>query len=308
MPYQQTVEQHHALEYGNNVMMVAQQQGDKFRAAVTEVPCSGEAHAVADLIGAIDPLRRTSRDRSNPENPPTNTRRWLVYPDAVHSGQVIEREEKFQQLYDPTSQLVQAHTMAVRRGMQDIIIGVKKSGDKYVVDGGGVLGKATEGKRPGTATALSSSYVIPHGSAGMTVDKLIDTQEALLADDYGIDEMDPLYCAISPRQVSDLLNIADAASASLNAFQIEQLKTGKPTPLLGITWIVTNRLPKTDAGIRSCPVWSKRNIVLGIWQDIQGTMWNLSEQLNLPYAYVSAYVDCVRAEDKGVRVIECQES
>lgn len=310
MAYQQLVEQHHAQTYGNNVVMVAQQKKDKLRGAVTELPCTGEAHSVADLIGDVEAQRRSGRDNKNPENPPKNTRRWLVMPDDVHSGQTIQKEEKFKQLYDPTSKLVTVHTTAVRRGVQDIILGVQKSGGKWVVSGGGILGRATEGKNPGNSKALPDSSVIAHGGTGMNTDKLIEAQEALLEADFGIDDdedANELFCAIGPRQVTNLLKVADAASESLNAFEIEQLKRGRPTPLMGITWIVTNRLPKSDAGVRSCPVWAKSNIALGIWQDIEGRMWNLTEQLNLPYAYVSAIVDCVRIEDAGVRVIQCQE-
>lgn len=36
-------------------------------------------------------------------------------------------------------------------------------------------------------------------------------------------------------------------------------------------------------------------------------MWNDTSADNLPYATVDTYADCVRAEDKGVVVIECKE-
>lgn len=311
MPYQALVEQHHALTYGNNVQLVTQQARNHLRAAVTEVPCTGEAHAAADLVGSLEYIESQGRERSNVENPAGNTRRWLVFPNEIKSGQYIDREEMFQQLYNPTQPLVRAHTLAVVRGIQDRILGVRKKTDgSYAVELGGILGRATEGKRPGTASALPTAQVHPHANEGLNLDKLIAAKEALAVDDFGIDDdpMDGLFCAISPRQVTDLLNIATQTQSSLNAFDVDTLKKGQPTQLMGITWIQLNRLPKTQAGVRSCPIWSKRNIALGIWEDINGSMWNDTHTDNLPYVRTRARVDCVRVEDKGVRVLECLEA
>lgn len=310
MPYQQTVEDHHSLTYGNNVMLVTQQSGNKLRSAVSEVACTGEAHAAADLIGSLEYVEMQGRERSNLENPAQNTRRWLVFPNEIKSGQYIEREEVFQQLYNPTQPLVRAHTMAVDRGIQDKILGVKKKSDgTFVVDGGGILGKATSGKRPGgPATGLPSAYVTPHNNTGLTLDKLRAARLRLQKDDFGIDMgFDELYCAITPQQADDLIGIVAGTKDSLNAYQQSQLVEGMPTRLMGMTWIVTNRLPLSGT-TRSCPIWSKRNIALGVWEDVNGAAWNDTHADNLPYARVRARVDCVRIEDAGVQVIECAEA
>ncbi|MEO1024029.1 MAG: phage capsid protein [Pseudomonadota bacterium] len=308
MSYNQRVEDHHALSYGNNVMLVTQQMQSRVRNAVMEVACSGEAHAAADLIGSLEYLESQGRERANVENPATNSRRWLIMPNEIKSGQYIEREEIFQQLYNPTQPLVRAHTLAVRRGIDDRIFGVRKVDGKYKVELGGILGRATEGKRPGgSIVPLPTAQREAHAGEGLTLDKLIAATQKLMEDEFGLeDNMDELYCAILPQQRTDLLNIAKQTGENLNAFQLQQLQTGMPTTLLGMTWIITNRLPTSNAGITSCPVWSKRNIALGVWEDINGDMWNDTHADKLPYARVRARVDCVRIEDKGVRIIECQ--
>ncbi len=56
-----------------------------------------------------------------------------------------------------------------------------------------------------------------------------------------------------------------------------------------------------------CPIWSKRNVALGVWQDVQGDMWNDTHAKNKPYIYASAYVDATRVEDGGVVVIRCEQ-
>lgn len=308
MPQEQLVEQWHRLTYGQNVQMVAQQLRNDLRPAVTEMRCNGEAHAVADLVGAGEYLVSEERSRRNPENPSKLSRRWLIRPDKLESGQYIDEEDKFDLAMDPTSHFVRDHTAKVNRGIFDRILGIKKVGNTFEIAHGGILGRVNEGKRPGTTTDLPSGNYIAHGSTGLTLPKMIKVKEALGLADFGIETDDPLFCAITPKQVTDLLNIAAATGAALNQFDIEQLKTGKPTTLMGLTWIVTNRLPKNSDGHRLCPVWSKRNIVLGIWADIQGDMWNDTSAKKLPYCYVSARVDCARVQDGGVRVIPCVEA
>lgn len=113
--------------------------------------------------------------------------------------------------------------------------------------------------------------------------------------------------AITPKQHTDLLKIVSQTQENLNAFQQEELRRGKVSFFMNTNFYVTNRLLKSGT-TRSCPMWTKDNVALGVWQDVQGDMWNDTSAKNRPYAYVDAYVDCVRIQDNGVHVIECTES
>lgn len=309
MPLEMLVEQHHRLQYAASVTMVAQQQRNPLMGTVTEMAATGEAQSVADLIHQVEYLYGEERSRRNPENPVSGSRRWVVMPPEIESGQYIEKEDKFRTATDPTSTYVRAHTVAVTRGWADRLLGIRKTAGGFLVVDGGILGKAREGKTPGVGSDLPAAQYIAHGGVGLTLDKLRAAVKKLKKADFGIDGMlDPLYCAITPDQEDDLLGIAAASGANLNTFNIEQLRSGKPTPLMGVNWILTNRLPlKAIGGPRFCPIWAKSNIIAGVWQGIEGRMWNDTSAKNLPYAHVGAYVDCVRAEDKGVVVIECTE-
>lgn len=309
MSLEMLVEQHHKLQYASSVQMVAQQMKNPLEAAVTEVPASGEAQSVADLIGEAEYKRGESHSRRNPENPIGKTRRWVVLPPAIESGQYIEKEEKFKTATDPTSNYVTAHTKAVIRGKMDLVVGVSKHDDgNYYVTEGGILGIAREGKTPGVGTPLPASQFIPHASLGLTIEKLRAARLKLKKAEFGIEDDDQLYGLITPQQEDDLIAIAQQSGAALNAFNIEQLKSGRPTPLLGISWILSNRVPlKSQGGPRLVPIWSKANIINARWQGIEGKMWNDTHAKNLPYVLVDAYFDAVRAQDKGVVAIECQE-
>jgi Phage capsid protein len=306
MPIAPLVEAHHRLEYANSVTMVAQQLKNPLSDTVTTVAAKGEAMSATDALNAVEYVYGEERSRRNVENPISGYRRWLIRPPEIKSGQYIDDEDKFDMSRDPTSDFVRAHTVAVMRGAMDRIVGVRKAAGAYTVTDGGILGNAIEGKRPGgAATALPAGQIVPVGGTGLTLDKLRASILTLNQADFGLEDDDPLYCLISPKQKDDLLAIAQASATPLNAFAIDQLKNGKPTPLMGVTWIISNRVPKDAAGNWVCPIWSKRNVVEGVWEEINGDMWNDTSADNKPYVRVRTRRDVVRLQDKGVIAITC---
>lgn len=310
MSLQVITDPHQRQVFTDNVKMVAQQTKSLLRDTIMELPAEGEAKSAADLIGAVEAQEDNGIDRRNIENIPARSRRWLVFPNRTRSGQYIDKQEKLLSTQDPTSNLVRSHTLAVQRGFADKILGIR-----YVSKGvfepraGGILGGASDGKMPGGALVQlpAKSYTAADG-VGLTLAKLIASKERLNIDNFGMEDDDEMFCAITPKQVTDLLKIAAATGTSLNQFDIDQLKTGKPTTLLGVTWIVTNRSIRDGNGDRLCPMWSKNNIIGGVWQDVTGAMWPDGSANNTPYAQVDGYLDVVRVEDDGVQVIACVES
>lgn len=306
------VEQHHKLTYNASVQMVAQQKKNPILEAVTVGPATGEAMSTSEFFGKVDYQRGTARNRTNVENPVSRSRRWVVYDpeNEIKSGEYIEKEDKFRTATDPTSMLVSAHTAAVTRGQMDQMLGIEKVGGVFTVTRGGVFGIAREGKTPGaTGTALPASQYLSEDAAGLSLDKLIAAVEKLQLADWGIDtDLDPLYALITPKQKSDLLKIAAATANNLNAFDVKQLESGKPTTLMGVNWIMSNRVPVSATGKRLVAVWSKSNIIAGEWEPINGAMWNDTHADNLPYCRVRTNLDCTRADDTGVVIIPCTEA
>jgi len=307
MGFMQDVEAHHRLTYQNNAQMVAQQLRNPLRQAVTIMSgLTGEARNVVDLLQKKRAQKGQDYGRNNPDNRSKWDNRWLVRPEVLHDGELIDRTDKWDMAMDPTSHLVRNSIAAVERAVQDTIMGIEEDANgNFAVTGSGILGLAVSGKRPGAGAPLPAGNTIPHANTGLTLDKLRAVRKALKKADFGIEDADPLWACITPDQEDDLIGIAAQSGPALNAFSIEQLRTGKPSPLLGINWILTNRLPTDASGKRMIPVWSKSNVVAGFWQDVEGTIWNDTSKQNLPYLYTSAYVDCVRVQDAGVRVILC---
>lgn len=305
------IEAHERLMYTDSVTLVAQQTRDPFDGTVTDEMAKGEAQKATDLYDAGEYTYGEERTRRNVEIPVTGDARWLVRPPVIKSGQYIDEEDKFDTARDPTSTFVTVHTRRVKRGKADRTLGIRKTeGGIFRITDGGILGTSVSGKRPGGAgVPLPSSQFVPVGATGLSVDKLRDALLYLRANDFGMEDEDKLFCAISAFQIDDLLGIADAEGTAMTAFQKEQLRSGKPTELMGVTWVKTNRLPHKPGteNVRYCPIWSKENISRGIWQDVNGDMWNDTSADNKPYCRVRAYIDCVRLQDKGVVVLECLE-
>jgi len=314
MSYSQVVEAHNRLTYQSAVSMVAQQTRNNLREAVTVVNASGEAQSMADLVGTTDYIEGEDYSRRNPDNPPARTRRWLVRPRVIETGQYITKEEKFDQAMDPTSTLVRNTVMTVQRGVFDRILGIRKQASgSFAVSGGGILGTVAEGKTPGSTVPLPAANLIAADFGqtgtpfGLSAEKLRAATEAMELEEFGLETDMSIYGLITPKQKTDLINLALATKTSLNPFEIENIREGKPGRLLGINWMFTNRLPKNSAGHRMCPIWSKDNVVAGMWQDVQGDMWNDTSAKNMPYIYADAYVDAGRVQDGGVRVVLCAE-
>lgn len=311
MSYALRVEQHHKTMYADSVTMVAQQMKNAIVAAATIIPASGEAQSVTDLIGSVEYTRGEARTRRNVENPVSGTRRWVTYqPDnEIKSGQYIDKEDKFKMATDPTSNFVRAHTAAVTRGQMDQLLGIERdSAGVFRIARGGLYGIAREGKTPGVGTALpAGQYIANASNNGLTMEKLIQAVELLNLADFGIDtDLDPLYGLITPKQKSDLLRIAAATGANVNAFDVRQLESGKPTMLMGVNWIMSNRVPRSTTA-RLVAIWAKSNLIGGEYEAINGDMWNDTSADNLPYCRVRTNIDAVRAQDRGVVVIPCTE-
>lgn len=304
MPFDTRVEAHHQLQYGDNFMVATQQMGSKLRPYVTEKACAGEGAVAADTIQPARMRRRTERVRTNPDDPLARVRRWLVYRDPFDTGFYLDNVDRWRQIEDPQSELMMGLAAAAGRTVDDIILGIDEDG---VVGQGGILGVVTEGKTPSATAALPSAQITVHGSAGLTIDKLRAARKRLGLDENLIAGIQPVM-AITSAQNDDLLGIIASGSANYNQLEQPHIVEGKVNRLMGFSFINDmNRLPKAGA-IRSCPVWLRHQVVLGVWQDIQPLLINDTHAMNTPHASISLNMDATRKEDLGVHVIECQES
>lgn len=292
------------LTYQTNFELVLQQMGSRLRPLVTEMPATGKAVAASDLVGKLEMEEVAHRVRNNADIKADMTRRWLTFPNRFRVGGYFDSEDDMRAVESPRSEILQAAAAAAGRRVDQIILGLNADG---TVGNGGIMGNVVSGETPGGApVALPSKHRTVHGSAGMTVLKLRKALLQMGKDDVDLDR-DEIYCGITHQQHDDLIGIVEAGTG-FNLLSQNEIITGRIDGRLGIKFVLMSQsvLPKVG-NIRSCPVWVKRNIKLGVWEDIRSDVWNDTNADNIPAWRVDLRMQATRVQDGMVHVIECQE-
>jgi len=297
-----TVEQSFRFSYQQTFQLVAQQTQSKFRQFVTEIAGRGPATAAADLVGDVEMQERNAKDRKLIEVDPFLHRRWLMMRKKFSVGKFIDSVDTLRQITSPTSEYIRAFNAAGRRQVDRIILGVNIDGS---IGTGGLLGAVVEGETPSTTVAFPSSQVIAAGGTGLTMAKLKAVREQFAKADYDLDMESPVM-AIDPTEMTDLLGIVEAAGSSINLAEQAQMIDGKVKRFMNMNFLESNRLP-LNGTTRGCVAWMPSNIVLGVWEEISGDVFNVPSSDNEPYVKVQLRMDCTRKEDSGVIKVECAE-
>ena len=276
-------------QYKSNVFHLAQQKGSRLRDAVRTETVTGKAHFF-ERIGSTAALKRTSRHSDTPRVDTPHSRRKVTMDDYDWAD-LIDNEDKVRMLISPSSEYAQAGAWAMGRAMDDAIIDAA-SGNAF----GGVAG--------GTTVALPSGQKIAHGSAGLSVTKLIEAKEILDAAD--IDPEEERYLVCTSKQLSDLLAITQITSADFNS--VKALVQGEIDTFMGFNFIRTERLDTNSSSNRLVLAFAKSGIGLAVGSDIQT---RISERADKNYAtqvFLSMTIGATRIEDEKVVEIECTES
>ena len=276
-------------QYKSNVFHLAQQKGSRLRDAVRTETVVGKAHFF-ERIGSTAALKRTSRHSDTPRVDTPHSRRKVTMDDYDWAD-LIDNEDKVRMLISPSSEYAQAGAWAMGRAMDDAIIDAA-SGNAF----GGVAG--------GSTVALPSAQKIVHGSAGLSVTKLISAKEIL--DANSVDPEEPRYCVVTSKQLSDLLAITQITSADFNS--VKALVQGEIDTFMGFKFIRTERLDTNSSSNRLVLAFAQSGIGLAVGQDINT---RISERADKNYAtqvFLSMTIGATRIEDEKVVEIECTES
>jgi len=186
-------------QYSANVQMLSQQMGSLLRDAVDTETVNGDK-AFFEQVGSAAAQARTTRHGDTPLMDTPHARRMVTLTDYEYAD-LIDDQDKLRMLIDPTSTYARAAAAAIGRAMDDAIIAA-------------LGGTAKTGTTGSTSTALPSAQKIVHGSAGLTLAKMISAKKIL--DEADTDPSIPRYMAVSPEQIEDLLNLSTVTSADYN--------------------------------------------------------------------------------------------
>lgn len=275
-------------QYKSNVFHLAQQKGSRLRDAVRSETVTGKSHFF-ERIGSVAAEKRTSRHSDTPRMDTPHSRRKVTMDDYDWAD-LIDQEDKVRMLISPQSEYAMAGAWAMGRAMDDSIIAAA-TGTSY----GGVSG--------GTAVALPSTQKIAHGSAGLTLAKLIEAKEILDANDVDPDEA--RYMIVTSKQMSNLLNLEKVTSSDYAS--IKALVQGQIDTYLGFKFLRTERLGTDSNSDRQVLAFCQSGIGLAVGSDVST---RISERADKNYAtqvFLSMTIGATRVEDEKVVEIACNE-
>ena len=273
-------------QYSANVQMLSQQMGSLLRDKVRIESITGK-NAFLDQVGSVTAVEKTSRHSDTPQIDTPHARRRISLSDYEFAD-LIDQQDKVRLLIDPTSSYAQAAAMAMGRAIDDVIISA-------------ALGTAYTGETGSTSTANANT--IAHGSGGLTVAKLRTAKQTLDLSD--VDPSIPRHIIVSPRQISDLLNITEVTSADFNT--VKALANGEINTYLGFNFIVSNRLALSST-TRSCIAFAQDGIALGIGKDVNARIDERSDKSYATQVYYCMSIGATRMEEAKVVEVQCTES
>lgn len=275
-------------QYSANVQMLSQQMGSKLRGAVDVESIKGK-NAFFEQIGKVTAQLRTSRHGTTPQIDTPHSRRRLNTA-TYEWADLIDDADKIRMLIDPTSSYAKAAAAAMGRAMDSVIISA-------------ALGSSDTGVSGGTSVALPSSQKIAHGSAGLTVAKLLSAKKIL--DENDVDPSIKRYCVVSPEQIEDLLNLTEVKSSDFNT--VKALAQGDINSFLGFEFITSNLLTQDATPNRQVIAFAADGIKLGIGKDITAKISERDDKSYSTQVYYCMDLGATRMEEEKIVEIACQE-
>jgi hypothetical protein len=275
-------------QFSANVTMLSQQMGSLLRSAVDVETINGEK-AFFDQVGQAAAVQKTTRNSDTPLMETPHARRQVSLKDFEYAD-LIDDQDKIRMLIDPTSTYARAAAAAIGRAMDDEIISA-------------LIGSANTGKTGSTSVALPAAQKIAHGSAGLTIAKLVEAKQKL--DEKSVDPSIRRYIAVSPKQISDLLNNTTVTSADFNT--VRALSTGSINEFVGFTFIVTNRLSTDSNSDRQVIAWAQSGCKLAVGKEPTSRIEERADKSYATQVYYCSSFSATRMEEEMVVEIACSE-
>ncbi len=277
-------------QFKANVELLSQQKGSRFRSYVRVEDLTGE-EGFYEQIGATAAQKKTGRHSDTPLVNTPHARRRVTPEDYVWAD-LIDNEDKVRMLIDPTGPYAVNANHAFNRSIDDEIIDA-------------ALRTSYTGKKGTTPVDLPASQVVPHGSAGLTVDKLTEARNKFWAAD--VDEEIPLYIAVTGNQMVNLLKTTEVTSADYNT--VKTLVKGEIDTFMGFKFIRSQRIQK-DAGdaYRRCIAWAHDGILLAVNRDISTDIGPRRDKNIATQVHLAMTVGATRMEEVKVVEVQCTES
>ena len=297
----QQIETSRIVQFGANILMLSQQKASRFRPASLQEPGIRGKRFSRDQIGTTEARRRTTRHGDTPLMDTPHYRRWLSTA-TFDWADLVDRIDKLKVIEDPTNSYAMAAAAAMGRQM-----------DREWLTA--FYGAAVTGEEAGSTVNFDSNNVVAvnswaygqgTGNAGLTVSKLIEAYQKLMAGETGIEEAEA-YIGITSKQQANLLATTEATNSQYNGAK-PTLVDGKITKFMGFNFIHSELIPVDGNSYRRCPVWLKRGMCFGIVEDVISRIGERADKNYSTQVYAEMDIGATRMEEACCVEIKCLES
>ena len=278
-----TINEFYNKQYEDNIQMGAQQILSKFRdrcEVKTGIVGKSKAFGYVDKEDARD---KNARHSKVVHDDPNNVR-CTAYLKYKYKSIIQDPDDSLKVVADIKSVYARTPLAALNRAMDTSLL-LAARGTKYT------------GENGTTEEALPAASKIAVGLDGLTLAKISSTLEKF--NDANVNEEEPKFFAIGPREVTQLLAIDKLTSADYNT--VKTLVPGKIVSFMGFNFVVSTLLAKSGT-TRYCMAWAQSGLGLAIGQDIVGRISELPEYHYAWGSYASMFIGATRVQD--VKVVE----
>jgi len=224
MPQESTVPTWVTEQYSANVYVLCQQKKSKMRNRVRNETVVSAKNRFFERLGEADAQEITTRHGATPLNEIPHSRRRLT-PVDINTAELLDKQDTFKMLVEPTSAYANAQAMALGRKTDDKII-EETLGTVYAgVSGGTSVALKDDGLHidgDGTITTLGTLAVVAGGLADISLAKMLLMMQIFNQADVEPDI--PKHWMVNPKTTMDMINLTEVESADYNT--LKPLVTG----------------------------------------------------------------------------------
>lgn len=288
---------HYVNKFDDDLKLSYQQKQSRLEDRVTADYSVVGMSKSFDTLGQSEMNLVTGQNQDHQSAGSPAGRRWIDMADYDWHD-FVNTFEKLKVLEDPTNKYVQLALAAANR-----------TKDRLIINALGAAARETTGAGNNVVTAykaLPAEQKVLHDNTNISLAKVRGGLEILNAAEAGSpEEGGERTFVYTASQLTIMMADASVTSADYNT--LRALQNYQVDQFLGMKWVRIELLPKA-AGIRSCYIFTKDSVGLGIGEDVKTDISQRRDKRGLPwqvYAMISG--GAVRGQDNGVVEIQCKE-
>lgn len=265
--------------FNSNITILFQQKQSRLRASIGQTrPVVGKI-VHFERLDKVEVSERTIRNAATNLVDSTHTRRAAI-PRFYDAALTVDPMDLDRILIDPKGPYSEALSYGMARKLDSVIYTAAR-------------GTANTGEDGSGTQALPSGQKIAHGSAGMTLSKILQAHRMLNAAEV---PMDGRFFWIDSFALEDMLNIQQLTSSDYNS--VKMLTTGEVNSFMGFSWSMYNYA--AESAVYYAVAGHRSALGLAIPKELSTQVDKRPDRSNIWQVYVSADFGSVRIVDEGI--------